>query len=76
MRDYLIECSECNPPLTLRQLNANLQGHFPAKPRSSDKTLSNKIDGLAYTLKLSRYVPADCNSIDTRNGEEIMLRGI
>ena len=55
-RDYLIECLECNPLLTLRQLNAKLQNHFPAKPQISDKTLSNKIDGLAYTLKLSRDV--------------------
>ena len=65
IRDYLIECLECNPLLTLRQLNANLQDQFPAKSRISDET-SNKIDGLAYTLKLSRDVPADRNSVDTK----------
>ena len=39
MRDYLVECLEWNPLLTLRQLNAERQDHFPAKPWFSDKTL-------------------------------------
>ena len=41
VRDYLIEYVECNPLLTLNQINAKLQDHFPAKPRISDKTLFN-----------------------------------
>ena len=60
-----MECLECNPLLTLRQVNTKLQIHFPAKPRISVKTITNKVDGLAYPLKLS-HGPADRHSIRTK----------
>ena len=68
MLDFIIDCLEMNPLLTLGQLNRKLRDAYPEKPEVSDRTLSSKIEGLAYTLKLSRDSPADRNSLDTKVG--------
>ena len=41
-----------NPHHTLKQSNEELQRQLPEKPEISLKTLSNCLEGMAYTLKL------------------------
>ena len=51
--------------VTIGELNAKLRIERPNKPNVHDKTVSNAIDGLAFTLKVSRDSPQDRNSAET-----------
>ena len=55
-----------NPFYTLKQINEELQRRLPGKPGISLKTLSNCLERIAYTLKLSRDVPSDRNRRDVK----------
>ena len=65
MLDF-VEILEENPLVTVSNLNKELRRRYPNKPEICDKTLSNAIDGLAFTLKLSRDTPAQRNSSETK----------
>ncbi|MEE4247436.1 MAG: transposase [Kangiellaceae bacterium] len=69
MRKFDEEMMEClhaiveeNPMLTLSQINEALRRRLPNKPRVSIKTLSCKLDGLLFTTKIARDLPADRNA--------------
>ena len=63
MRACAVDVISENPLYTLKQIN-ELQRRLPEKPEISLKTLSNCLEGMAYTLKLSRDVPSDRNRMD------------
>ena len=64
MLDFIVEILEENPLVTVSNLNKELRRRYPNKPEICDKTLSNAIDSLAFTLKLSRDTSAQRNSWD------------
>ena len=66
MLDFIVEILEANPLVTVSNLNIELRRRYPNKPEICDKTLSNAIDGLAFTLKLRRDTPAQRNSSKTK----------
>ena len=53
-----------NPIHTMKQINEELRRRLPEKPEISLKTMSDCLEGIAYTLKLSRNVPSDRNKMD------------
>ena len=67
MKAMAIEILSENPTVTLKDLNAILRTRMPEKPRVPMRTLANALDGLAYTVKLSRDVPADRNRPDVKD---------
>lgn len=67
MKAMAIEILSENPAVTLKDLNAILRTRMPEKPRVHMRTLANALDGLAYTVKLSRDVPADRNRPDVKD---------
>ena len=66
MRACAVDVISENPLYTLKQINEELQRRLPEKPEISLKTLSNCLEGMAYTLKLSRDVPSDRNRMDVK----------
>ena len=66
MLDFIVDVLEENPPVTVSNLNKELRRRYPNKPEICDKILSNAIDGLAFTLKLSRDTPAQRNNSETK----------
>ena len=65
MLELIVGILEENSLVTVSNLNKELRRRYPNKPEICDKTLSNAIDGLAFTLKLSRDTPAQQNSSET-----------
>ena len=63
---FIVEILEETPLVTVSNLNKELRRRYPNKPEICDETLSNAIDGLAFTLKLSRDTPAQRNSSETK----------
>ena len=59
-----------NPLYTLKQINEELQRRLPEKPEISLKTLSNCLEGMVHTLKLSRDVPSDRNRMDVKTDRQ------
>ena len=66
MRACAVDVMSENPFYTLKQINEELQKRLPEKPGISLKTLSSCLEGMAYTLKLSRDVPSDRNRMDVK----------
>ena len=66
MRACAVDVISENPLYTLKQINEELQGRLPEKPEISLKTLSNCLERMTYTLKLSRDVPSDWNRMDVK----------
>ena len=66
MRLKVQEILEDNVNLTIRELNAKFRLEFLNKANVHYKTVSNAIDGLACTLKVSRDSPQDRNSAETK----------
>ena len=62
MISFVTEKLEDNPMITIKNLNQELRQALPNKPFITDRTLSNAIDGLTFTLKLARNCPAERNS--------------
>ena len=56
--------------LTIRVLNAKRRLEFPNELNVHDKTVSNAIDGLAFTLKTSTNSPQDKNSAERKSCEK------
>ena len=54
----------------MKHINKELQKRLPEKPEISLKTLSNCLEGMAYTLKLSRDVPSDRNRMDAKTDRQ------
>ena len=71
MRACAVDVISENPIYyTLQQINEELQRRLPEKPEASLKTLSNCLEGIAYTLKLSRAVPSDRNRMDVKTDRQ------
>ena len=73
MRACVIDVISENHLYTLKQISEELQRRLPEKPEISLKTLSNCInciEGMAYTLKLSRDVPSDRNRLDVKTDRQ------
>ena len=66
MLDFIVEILEENALVTVSNLNKELRRRYPNKPVICDKSLSNAIDGLAFTLKLSHDTPSQRNSSETK----------
>ena len=66
MRACAVDVISENPLYTLKQINGELQRRLPEKLEISLKTLSNCLEGMTYTLKLSRDVPSDRNRMDVK----------
>ena len=66
MLDFIVEILEENPLVTVSNLSKELRRRYPNTPEICVKILSNAIDGLAFTLKLSRDTPAQRNSSETK----------
>ena len=64
MRAFAVDVISENPLYTLKQINEKLQRRLPEKREISLKMLSNCLEGIVYTLKLSRDVPLDMNRMD------------
>ena len=69
MRACAVDIISENPLYTLKQINEELQRRLPGKFEISLKT-SNCLEGMAYTLKLSRDVPSDRNRMDVRTDRQ------
>ena len=75
MLDFIVEMLGENPLVTVSNLNKELRRRYPNTPEVCDKTLSNAIDCLAFTLKLSRDTPAQQNSSEQKSTENNTLNG-
>ena len=53
-----------NCTLTLEAINAKLRERLPEKPTVHVRTVAKHLDGMLYTLKLLRPLPADRNRAD------------
>ena len=57
--------------LTVKKINLEFKRSLSDKPRVCDKTLSNAIDCLAFTLKMTRNSPVDRYKPETKaSGKE------
>lgn len=63
MRRMVETLIEENPCLTLKAINENLKLRLPEKPHVSDRTIGNMCDGLLYTVKKLSLIPANRNSL-------------
>ena len=70
MRACAVDVINENPLYTLKQINEELQRQLPEKPGISLKTLSNCLEGMAYTLKLSRDVHSERNRMDVKTDRQ------
>ena len=50
--------------LSLRAINTELRSRLPDKPHVHERTIGKHLDGIVYSLKLSRILPADRNRPD------------
>ena len=62
--NFVAELLESNALLTLLEINHRIRTRFPHKREFSKSTLSKKLDGLLFTTKLVRDVPAERNRSD------------
>ena len=53
--------------ITLKDPNLSIHTKLPAKPVVSMKTLADALEGLEYTLKLPRDVPAEQNTSEVKD---------
>ena len=70
MRQCLQEIVDENCTLTITAINSELQHRLPEKPNVHARTIAKHLEGMLYTFKLSRVLPADRNRpdlIDRRN---------
>ena len=70
LRACAVDVRSESPLYTLKQINEELQRRLPEKPEISLKTLSNFLEGMAYTLKLSRDVPSDRNRMHVKTDQQ------
>ena len=70
MRACVADVISENTVYTLKQINEEVQRRLPEQPEISLKTLSNCIEGKAYTLKLSRDFPSDRNRMDVKTDRQ------
>ena len=70
MRAGAVDVISENPLYTLKRINEELQRRLPEKPEISLKTLSNCLEGMAYTLQLSRDVPSGRNRMDVKTDRQ------
>ena len=54
--------------LSLRAINTELRRRLPEKPQVHERTIGKHLDGMLYSLKLSRILPADRNRPDVVEG--------
>ena len=55
---------ECNPLITLKDLNGQIRIQFPEKPNFSQQTLSNSLHDMLFIVNLIRDCPLDRNLDD------------
>ena len=72
VNDEMKQCLEAivneNCTLTLEAINTKLQDRLPEMPTVNVRTIAKHLDGMLYTLKLSRQLPAE------RNRPEVIQR--
>ena len=64
MRECLNDILNENCLPTLAQMNEELRRRLPGKPRIHDSTIGRTLEGMLFTLKLTRPLPADRNRPD------------
>ena len=64
IKERLRELIEANPLSTLKQLNMELRLQFP-ECNVTDRTISRWLDGMLYTVKKVKPVPAERNKPET-----------
>ena len=64
MRDCLQDILNENCLLTLTQMNEELRRRLPAKHRIHHRTVARTLEGMLFSLKLVRPLPADRNRPD------------
>ena len=64
MRECLNDILNENCLLTLAQMNEELRRRLPGKPRIHSRTIARTLEGMLFTLKLARPLPADRNRPD------------
>ena len=64
MRDCLQDILNENCLLTLTQMNEELRRRLPAKHRIHHRTVARTLEGMLFSLKLARPLPADRNRPD------------
>ena len=64
MRQCLQEIVDENCTLTITAINSELQHRLPEKPNVHARTIAKHLEGMLYTFKLSRVLPADRNRPD------------
>ena len=67
MKEFLVTCVEEKPTITLNELNTNLQGALPLKPRVTNQMISNALDGSMISLKDVRAIPVNWNIQEVKN---------
>ena len=70
MKACAVDVKSEKPLYMLKQINEELQRRLPEIREISLKTLSNFLEGMAYTLKLSRDVPSDKNRMHVETGRQ------
>ena len=68
----IVTIVEKNSVFTLSQINNELRIRMPNKPRVCDNTISTVLSGQMITLKMSRDVPAQRNTPDTKRERHVM----
>lgn len=64
MRDCLEDMLNENCLLTLRQMNEELRRRLPAKQHIHERTVARTLEGMLFSRKLARPLPADRNRPD------------
>ncbi len=54
--------------LSLRAIITELRRRLPEKQQVYERAIGKHLDGILYSLKLSRILPANCNSPDVVEG--------
>ena len=54
--------------LSLRAIITELRRQLPEKQQVYERVIGKHLDGILYSLKLSRILPANCNSPDVVEG--------
>lgn len=74
MRQCLEDIVNENCTLTIAAINTKLKERLPQMPIVNDRTISKHLNGMLYTLKLSRVQPAERNRPDVIQSRQAYAR--
>ena len=75
MRAWAVDVIWENPLYALKQINEELQRRLSEKQEISLKTLFSCLEGMVYTLKLSRDVSSDRNRTNVKTDRRNYANG-